>query len=422
MLRHYSSPILYTSITAHTDKLVPLPSIFFLGDNGTPLVIATEQCNTADLLLEKIRSVQAPDASAAAVAAATTTAAALAATAASSSALNSHESVASAATTSASAAAAVVVAAPPQPSPSASVEERMERAKQLVEQKRREHEAEQKRLEKERELERRRAGQDLRSFRERQQELELRQAKEERQRDRIAEQERRKQILQQIAQDRAMSAARFANSSTAAAAEQAAATAAATATTPEAERRVYTGNEARLQFRKPDGTVAAHEFLAADRLQTVREYVRDQLLGGRTQFSLASSFPRRLFVDADAERTLAELDLAPTAVILVQSPDKTLQAGRGGPTAATAAAAGAQRGAGAVRGGPTQVVRSVAVGVFGLAQSTFWMLMMPVLALVTYVRGLVWRRDAAAGGAGAGVDVTGAQKRANEERVSDNDA
>lgn len=369
--------------------------MFFLGDNGSPLAIATEVCNTVDALHDVIRKVQQ---SVADQAVAPPTAAAAPAAPAPTVSNTTVNATASSTTSTAS------TTAPENTTPvsAAALEERVQRAKALLEEKRKQDEAEKQRLAKERELERRRSGQDLRSFKERQTELELKQLKEERKRDLIAEQVRRKRILEQIAQDRAMSAARFANNSglNDAAAADGSVAAAAVPASP----RVYTGNEARIQFRKPDGTVAAHDFLAADTFQTVRDFVATDLLAGCSNFTLASSFPRRLFGDEDTVRTLAELDLAPTAVILVQSTDKSLQ------TSNSSADAGQGAGASsAVRGAVAAVSR---LNVFGLAQSAFWMLMMPVLAVFGYVRSLLGGRGADAG----------AQKRANEERVSDNDA
>lgn len=364
-------------------KLVPCPSIFFLGENGAPITIVTELTKTVDELHAKIQSLST-NASASSVAAPAPNAA-------------STSSTAAAATASSEAASATADAA--------SAAERLERAKQLLEKKRKEHEAEQRRLERERELQRRREGQDLRSFKERQTELDLKQMKEERQRDKLAEQAIRKRILDQIAQDRATNAARFANSTADAAAAKP--TEAAAAPAPP---RVYNGTEARIQFRKPDGTLAAHDFLAADHFQTVRDYVCSELLGGNGNFTLASSFPRRQFGVEDANTTLAQLELVPTAVILVHSTDKSLQA------RSTNAASNTEAAASTVRGAAAAVSR---VNVFALAQTAFWTLMVPVLAIVGYLRNLVGR---GAANGGAARDATGAQKRESEEILSDNDA
>lgn len=346
-----------------------MPSIFFLSDNGTPRAIVTEVTKTVAELEAIIQSVQLP--------------ADGPSSAASSSVDEASGAAAAAATTSAG-------------ETNASVSERMRRAQELIDVKRKEHEAEQQRLEKERELERRQAGQDLRSFKERQTELELKQLREERQRDKLAEQAIRKRILDQIAQDRATNAARFANSEVS-----------QTANTPvvaPAAPRVFTGTEARIQFRKPDGSLVAHEFLASDAFQVVRDYVANELLGGRSSnFTLASSFPRRLFSEQDADMSLVQLDLAPTAVILVQSSDKALQ-GNANPSPAGASSA--------VRGAAAAVSR---LNVLALVQSAFWTLMVPVLAVVGYLRNLVGR-------GGGGTRDAGVLKRENEERVSDNDA
>lgn len=391
------------------DKLVPLPSIFFLGDNGAPLVIVTEVTKTSAELDAIIRTVLQPADNGGGTIDPTNTASTSAPT-----------PVADTAAT---------LSAEPALSSTAGSEQRLQRAKELLEAKRKATEAEQKRLERERELERRRTGQELRDFKERQTELELKQLKEERDRDRQLEQATRKRILQQIAQDRANSAARRTLTDGAVVASAVAPLAdETTATSAPPPSRVYNGTEARIQFRKPDGSRVTNEFLATDTFRTVRDYVAAELLGGRTsQFTLAASLSRRLFGPDDADRTLAELDLAPTAVILVQSSDKALQA----------PPAEASRGGNGVGAGATSAMRGAVAAVaridwLRLAQSTFWMLMLPVVAVFGYCRFLLsgWGggragRDngvASERGGGSTHVATGAQKRENEERLSDNDA
>lgn len=337
------------------DKLVPLPSVFLIGTNGVPLTIITEATKTVSELDAKIREALGGGATADDVAAAA-------------------ESVAASIT--------------PQDS-AAEAQKKLELYRAQIELKRKQKEDEQRRLEKERELERRRNGQELRSFKERQTELELQQMKEERKRDKANELAVRKRILDQIASDRLEAKERYNSSAKAAPSTP--------AVVPEkSPPKVYNGTEARIQFRKPDGSVATNEFQAADHFQTVRDYVTDQLLGGNRNFTLASSLTRHQFTDEDLTKTLVELDLAPSAAILITSADKTLLAAPR-PGQGVAAAVG-----GAVR----------QYDVWGFTRTVFWTLMTPVVALYAYFGGL-WSRRAG---------VRGAEKRDEEERPSDNDA
>lgn len=345
-----------------------MPSVFLIGTNGIPLTIVTESTKTVTELETKLRealggvpSAPTPTTSSAS----TNEVHGIEATEAAAASINPQDSAVDA-------------------------QKKLEFYRAQIEIKRKQKEEEQRRLDKERELERRRNGQELRSFKERQNELELQQMKEERNRDKLNEQAIRKRVLEQIAQDRAANRERFNNSASAAAAQQ--------ADEPEklSAPKQYNGTEARIQFRKPDGSVVSNEFVASDTFQVVRDYVMNQLLGGNQNFKLASSFPRHQFTEEDINKTLIELDLAPTAVILVLSSDKTLLAAPQPGQGVTAAVSGA-------------VSR---YDIWGTAQWVFWILLSPVVAVYGYLSG-VWTRRG----------LTGAQKRDEEEqRQSDNDA
>lgn len=352
------------SVPFFIDKLVPLPSVFLIGPNGVPLTIVTESTKTVNELDIKIRDALAGLTDSASAPGTSANAPAIDAAEAAAASINPQDSAVDA-------------------------QKKLEFYRAQIEVKRKQKEEEQRHLDKERELERRRNGQELRSFKERQNELELQQLKEERKRDKLNEQAVRKRILDQIAQDRATSKERYNQSAEAAAAQ---AVVPEKPTTP----KQYNGTEARIQFRKPDGSVVTNEFLATDAFQTVHDYVTNQLLSGNRNFTLASSFPRHQFTEGDANKTLVELNLAPTAVILVLSSDKTLLAA---PRPAP---------------GVTAAVGSVVsrYDIWGTSQWVFWTLLSPVVALFGYLSA-VWARRG----------VSGAQKRDEEEqRQSDNDA
>lgn len=131
---------------------------------------------------------------------------------------------------------------------------------------------------------------------------------EEREREKRAEQAARERVLAQIAQDKAERAARFSGSSPPAPTTQ---------TTP-VQRPVPTNsNRARLQFRLPDGSSHTHEFASDEPLETVRSYIRANLNLTFGNYVLSTAFPRREFTDNNNAETLADLGLAPNAVVLV---------------------------------------------------------------------------------------------------------
>ncbi|KAL4706239.1 hypothetical protein ACJJTC_017406 [Scirpophaga incertulas] len=90
----------------------------------------------------------------------------------------------------------------------ASIEQRLDRAKELIEAKKREQAAKEKELEKQKELERRSQGQGVVELKKWQADQELKQMQEERKREKLENNLARQRILEQIAQDRAERRAR----------------------------------------------------------------------------------------------------------------------------------------------------------------------------------------------------------------------
>ncbi|KAI8483808.1 UBX domain-containing protein 4 [Branchiostoma belcheri] len=207
---------------------------------------------------------------------------------------------------SSSAAAAVV-------SSEAEKQQKLERAKRLIEERR-----EAKRLEeieeaKRKEQERRRQGQEMvkakQSTQERQARAraeELRKAKEE---ERLA----RERVREQIARDREERAARYKQEKEER--EQAQLVREQEKAAEEATRQAARSEFARLQFRLPDGSSVTNTFASSDSLETARQFVAEQLQ--LQNFSMATMFPRRQFTDADMASSLMDLGLAPSAALVV---------------------------------------------------------------------------------------------------------
>ncbi|XP_045782784.1 UBX domain-containing protein 4 isoform X3 [Maniola jurtina] len=186
------------------------------------------------------------------------------------------------------------------------VDEKVERAKELLLARRREKEEKEKELEKQKEMERRAVGQGVAELKKWQADQELKQIQEERKREKMENNLARQRILEQIAQDRAERKAR----------EQPASPPASTPTqvTPPTSVGDASGR-ARVQFKLPDGAAHTTHFEVTATLGDVQRYVADNLQMSRSSFSLWTAFPRRELTETDA--TLLELQLVPSAALLV---------------------------------------------------------------------------------------------------------
>lgn len=282
-------------------------------------------------------------------------------------------------------------------------EAKLRRAKELIEKKRIEKEEENARvsrcrilwkieiqtfyfqLEKERELNRRRAGQDLQNFKQRQEENEMKKQQEERRREKAADQVARQRILAQIAQDKADRAARLNNEAP-----------------PKAETKKEDSppivassvdkSEARIQFKKPDGESDIKVFKSSEKFSVIRAYVEQNIIAGTgiRAFSLATTFPRKEFKTDDHGKTLLELNLAPTSVLLILPLDKL-----------------------AKKSLPLQT----GGGIFNAVQAFFWSFLNTFFATLTWGKSFILGKYNSL----RGID-SGAQKRQGENELTPNDA
>ncbi|CAB3241585.1 unnamed protein product [Arctia plantaginis] len=194
----------------------------------------------------------------------------------------------------------------------ASMQERMERAKELIEARRREKSDKEKEAEKEKEIERRTQGKGVAELKRWQADQELKHIQEERKREKMENNLARQRILEQIAQDRAERRARDAPLPTPAPAP-------VPAPVPQNSEQPATpgdsGGRARIQFKLPDGASHTAHFPAHAALADVHRYVADNLQLSNSTFSLWTAFPRRELTESSA--TLLGLQLAPSAALLV---------------------------------------------------------------------------------------------------------
>lgn len=147
----------------------------------------------------------------------------------------------------------------------------------------------------------------------------------------------------------------------------------------------------RIQFRLASGITATHVFNCQDTLSKLREYVRTDLLPGTgiKDFTLATTYPKReLNTEHDAQ-TLAELSLFPSAVILIIGKESSSN-----PAAIIARS-----------GGLLNIFTTLVMTIFS-----------PVFAVFSYLKNF------ATGGGQRSSNESSANKRANEEAGSQNDA
>lgn len=263
-------------------------------------------------------------------------------------------------------------------------------------------------LERERELQRRRVGQDLANFKQRQEETDMKKLQvcekknsmffpfeilkimekkskfqEERKRDKIEEREIRKRILEQIAQDKAERAQRFNN----VAPNQPTESASTSNKIPPQPPLVSDSSSARLQFKKPGGDIDIQTFPSTEQFTTVRTYVQQNIIAGTNikEFALATTFPKKEFKDEDNSKTLLELGLVPSSVILILPLDKAPS---------------------------NSLPLQPSFSVVSMLSMIVWGVVNPILGAFNYVKGWIFSQNQ---------EATGAAKRASEEELTPND-
>ncbi|XP_048833918.1 UBX domain-containing protein 4-like isoform X11 [Brienomyrus brachyistius] len=198
---------------------------------------------------------------------------------------------------------------------SAKVERLTKKLEERREQKRRGEEENQIR----KEVERRKIGKEMLDYKKKQEGERTKRMLEERNREKAEERAARERVRQQIALDRAERAARYAKSTEEAEAAKVSALQAVKAE-QEARREVLQKERsavARIQFRLPDGSSFTNQFPLETRLREAREFAAQEVGNRYGNFSLATMFPRREFTREDLDRTLLELELVPSASVVL---------------------------------------------------------------------------------------------------------
>ncbi|XP_018417307.1 PREDICTED: UBX domain-containing protein 4 [Nanorana parkeri] len=203
--------------------------------------------------------------------------------------------------------------------PGEEVTEKVQRVLQKLEQKQEEKKKGEQEKEIKREMERRKSGKEMLDYKRKHEDDQARRALEERNKDKAEEKAARDRIRQQIAQDRADRAARYAQNK-----EEQDAIKAAELQARQAEmeaRKEATQKEkrtiARIQFRVPDGSSFTNQFPSEAPLEEARQFAAQRVGSTYGNFSLATMFPRREFTKEDYGKSFLSLELAPSASIVL---------------------------------------------------------------------------------------------------------
>lgn len=200
-----------------------------------------------------------------------------------------------------------------------SLAERVARAKMLMQQRQLEKDREQEEKERNQEIERRKLGQVLQEQQRNKEEAEIKKAALERKKDKEEEKKAREAVKAAIEQDRLARKVKYDAEKKEAEdrkkeVERASLAAAAAAAEVTAAERA---SVARIQFRLPDGRNQTKQFPADSPLSELYTFVETSVETGFSTFSLSTTFPRRQLDLEEKMKTLRDLQMAPSATVLV---------------------------------------------------------------------------------------------------------
>ncbi|ELT94094.1 hypothetical protein CAPTEDRAFT_214068 [Capitella teleta] len=156
-----------------------------------------------------------------------------------------------------------------------------------------------------REKSRRVQGQEIQAMKQKMEEDEIKKMVELRRKEKMEEKMARQRVKEQIEKDKRERAEKFAKKSEPMA--------------PPTQQPVPQKNysECRLQVRLTNGSALTQTFSANEPLSAVRLYIQMNRTDGDGTFNLMTSFPRKVFSEADMEVPLSALGLVPSAVLMV---------------------------------------------------------------------------------------------------------
>ncbi|GIY58880.1 UBX domain-containing protein 4 [Caerostris extrusa] len=190
-------------------------------------------------------------------------------------------------------------------------------AKVLVEAQRQQKAQEEKEKEQQDEINRRNVGKAIQQAQQTRHENELKEWAKNRAKEKEEERLAREKVKAMIAQDRAERAAKYQQHKEAEQAERERIARNREETEKAMRNAAMSSNDARIQFRMPDGSFTTHCFSADVPLEEARRFVREVIQPPFSHFSLCTTFPRRHFTELNYSESLRDLQLAPSAVLLI---------------------------------------------------------------------------------------------------------
>ena len=184
------------------------------------------------------------------------------------------------------------------------------RLQQKLEDRRKERETAEKEQDKLREKTRRKTGQELRQARDEQAYKEMKRLADERRQEKRDEQRLKQKLKEDIARDRA----EFKKQHTSAPVAMPS-MAETMHSQPIIAKKEY--DTCRIQFRLVDGSTQNSSFKADDSLQVIYNHLSEQVMNNMP-FDLSMTFPRKVFSEEDKCKTLKELGLVPSAVLVLR--------------------------------------------------------------------------------------------------------
>ncbi|XP_048781134.2 UBX domain-containing protein 4-like [Ostrea edulis] len=195
------------------------------------------------------------------------------------------------------------------------LEERVQKAKGKMEERKINREKTDNEKEKQEEKDRRKLGKDMQTLKEYQKEREMKESVEQMRKEKAEEKRQRDKIKEQIARDREERAARFRKEKeelqqAQEEKKQAQSSVRQKLSEEEEAKKLET---ARIQVRLPDGTSVSDSFPSSNALQVVHSFVTKHVGGDVT---LSTVYPKRIFTLDDMSQTLLSLNLAPSSVLI----------------------------------------------------------------------------------------------------------
>jgi len=192
---------------------------------------------------------------------------------------------------------------------------KLEELKERLKEKRLMKQKEEQEYEKQKEKVRRRTGKELNEARERMEKEELKRIYEKKKREQIEEKKARARVKAQIEQDRKERAAK-AEEQKRLREGKPMSTSSSNVSLPTTPSESTDYAETSIQIRMPGMPPIVHDFNSTDTLQKVYDF----LLSSKPEFagySFSTTYPRKVFTEQDKSKTLKELDLVPSSVLVL---------------------------------------------------------------------------------------------------------